>query len=230
MFCPWTSVTGMNLFPCGSLGSFSRKWRMLRASILTLHMTSSPSRTLVGDIYTQSLVAIIEQPIKTPPVTFYTFIVTMAICSVQTGKQHQHVEEWDEDWSNTCEEEAAQSLPSPRTCAEEKEGEPLTCDHLHALPLTSAHLILFSFEQSIADLNRSSNGGNSKRISLDSSHLDSSRDTDTGTPFSSPHCKTSKPASDTEDRWDSCSGITTWTWVKLKILYKNICKIAIWMF
>uniref|UniRef100_H2STE6 polynucleotide adenylyltransferase n=1 Tax=Takifugu rubripes TaxID=31033 RepID=H2STE6_TAKRU len=58
--------------------------------------------------------------------------------------------------------------------------------------------------QSIADLNRSSNGGSSKRISLDSSHLDSSRDTDTGTPFSSPPCKQSKPASDTEDRWDSC--------------------------
>lgn len=62
------------------------------------------------------------------------------------------------------------------------------------------------FEQSIADLNRSSNGGSSKRISLDSSHLDSSRDTDTGTPFSSPPCKLSKPASDTEDRWES-SGV-----------------------
>ncbi|TNM99769.1 hypothetical protein fugu_012802 [Takifugu bimaculatus] len=60
-------------------------------------------------------------------------------------------------------------------------------------------------KRSIADLNRSSNGGSSKRISLDSSHLDSSRDTDTGTPFSSPPCKQSKPASDTEDRWDSCS-------------------------
>lgn len=74
---------------------------------------------------------IIEQPIKTPPVTFCAFIVTVAICSVQTGKQHQHVEEWDEDRSNTCKEEAAQSLPSPRTCAEEEEGEPLTSAHLH---------------------------------------------------------------------------------------------------
>lgn len=63
----------------------------------------------------------------------------------------------------------------------------------------------FSSEQSIADLNRSSNGGSSKRISLDSSHLDSSRDTDTGTPFSSPPCKVSKPASDTEDRWGTQS-------------------------
>uniref|UniRef100_A0AAQ5XR08 Poly(A) polymerase n=1 Tax=Amphiprion ocellaris TaxID=80972 RepID=A0AAQ5XR08_AMPOC len=42
------------------------------------------------------------------------------------------------------------------------------------------------FLQSIAELNRSSNGGSSKRISLDSSHLDSSRDTDSGTPFTKP--------------------------------------------
>uniref|UniRef100_A0A8C5B8A2 polynucleotide adenylyltransferase n=1 Tax=Gadus morhua TaxID=8049 RepID=A0A8C5B8A2_GADMO len=41
-------------------------------------------------------------------------------------------------------------------------------------------------KRSIADLNRSSNGSSSKRLSLDSSHLDSSRDTDSGTPFSSP--------------------------------------------
>ncbi|KAG7229895.1 hypothetical protein INR49_009613 [Caranx melampygus] len=52
---------------------------------------------------------------------------------------------------------------------------------------------------SIAELNRSSNGGSSKRISLDSSHLDSSRDTDTGTPFSSPASKPTKPATDTDD-------------------------------
>ncbi|XP_068183829.1 poly(A) polymerase gamma isoform X2 [Antennarius striatus] len=57
-------------------------------------------------------------------------------------------------------------------------------------------------KRSIAELNRSSNGGSSKRISLDSSHLDSSRDTDSGTPFSSPTIKPSKPVSDTED---SCS-------------------------
>uniref|UniRef100_A0A3Q3WND6 polynucleotide adenylyltransferase n=1 Tax=Mola mola TaxID=94237 RepID=A0A3Q3WND6_MOLML len=54
-------------------------------------------------------------------------------------------------------------------------------------------------KRSIAELNRSSNGGSSKRISLDSSHLDSSRDTDSGTPFNSPTCKPSKPASDTDD-------------------------------
>ncbi|XP_044070040.1 poly(A) polymerase gamma [Siniperca chuatsi] len=54
-------------------------------------------------------------------------------------------------------------------------------------------------KRSIAELNRSSNGGSSKRISLDSSHLDSSRDTDSGTPFSSPTSKPSKPASDTDD-------------------------------
>uniref|UniRef100_A0AAQ4QAU0 polynucleotide adenylyltransferase n=1 Tax=Gasterosteus aculeatus aculeatus TaxID=481459 RepID=A0AAQ4QAU0_GASAC len=57
-------------------------------------------------------------------------------------------------------------------------------------------------KRSIAELNRSSNGGSSKRISLDSSHLDSSRDTDSGTPFTSPSSKPLKPASDTEDRYD----------------------------
>lgn len=54
-------------------------------------------------------------------------------------------------------------------------------------------------KRSIAELNRSSNGGSSKRLSLDSSHLDSSRDTDSGTPFSSPTSKPSKPVSDTDD-------------------------------
>lgn len=54
-------------------------------------------------------------------------------------------------------------------------------------------------KRSIAELNRSSNGGSSKRISLDNSHLDSSRDTDSGTPFNSPPSKPSKPTSDTED-------------------------------
>lgn len=54
-------------------------------------------------------------------------------------------------------------------------------------------------KRSIAELNRSSNGGSSKRFSLDNSHLDSSRDTDSGTPFNSPPSKTSKPASDTDD-------------------------------
>ncbi|XP_062286050.1 poly(A) polymerase gamma isoform X1 [Scomber scombrus] len=54
-------------------------------------------------------------------------------------------------------------------------------------------------EVSIAELNRSSNGGSSKRMSLDSSHLDSSRDTDSGTPICSPASKPSKPTSDTDD-------------------------------
>uniref|UniRef100_A0A6Q2ZC73 polynucleotide adenylyltransferase n=1 Tax=Esox lucius TaxID=8010 RepID=A0A6Q2ZC73_ESOLU len=41
-------------------------------------------------------------------------------------------------------------------------------------------------KRSLAELSRSSNGGGSKRSSLDGSHLDSSRDTDPGTPFTSP--------------------------------------------
>uniref|UniRef100_A0A8C5DVU5 Poly(A) polymerase n=1 Tax=Gouania willdenowi TaxID=441366 RepID=A0A8C5DVU5_GOUWI len=49
------------------------------------------------------------------------------------------------------------------------------------------------------ELNRSSNGGSSKRICLDNSQLDTSRDTDSGTPFSSPVSEPSKPASDTDD-------------------------------
>uniref|UniRef100_A0A8K9WT18 polynucleotide adenylyltransferase n=1 Tax=Oncorhynchus mykiss TaxID=8022 RepID=A0A8K9WT18_ONCMY len=59
-------------------------------------------------------------------------------------------------------------------------------------------------KRSIVELNRNSNGGSSKRSSLDGSQLDSSRDTDSGTPFSSPTsvCKPSRPAaSDTDDRW-----------------------------
>uniref|UniRef100_A0A3P9CR24 polynucleotide adenylyltransferase n=1 Tax=Maylandia zebra TaxID=106582 RepID=A0A3P9CR24_9CICH len=60
-------------------------------------------------------------------------------------------------------------------------------------------------KRSIAELNRSSNGGSSKRLSLDSSHLDSSRDTDSGTPFNSPPSKPSKPTSDTDDRKCYCA-------------------------
>uniref|UniRef100_A0A673LMK1 polynucleotide adenylyltransferase n=1 Tax=Sinocyclocheilus rhinocerous TaxID=307959 RepID=A0A673LMK1_9TELE len=41
-------------------------------------------------------------------------------------------------------------------------------------------------KKSLGEINRSSNGGGSKRCSLDGSQLDSSRDTDIGTPFSSP--------------------------------------------
>ncbi|XP_045072512.1 poly(A) polymerase gamma isoform X1 [Coregonus clupeaformis] len=57
-------------------------------------------------------------------------------------------------------------------------------------------------KRSIVELNRSANSGGSKRSSLDGSQLDSSRDTDSGTPFSSPNpvCKPSRPAaSDTDD-------------------------------
>lgn len=71
----------------------------------------------------------------------------------------------------------------------------LCLSFLLLLPILPSFLL-----QSIAELNRSSNGGSSKRLSLDSSHLDSSRDTDSGTPFNSPTSKPSKPASDTDDR------------------------------
>lgn len=54
-------------------------------------------------------------------------------------------------------------------------------------------------KRSIAELNRSSNGGNPKRLSLDSSHLDSSTNTDSGTPICSPLNKLAKPTPDTDD-------------------------------
>ncbi|CAN9499575.1 unnamed protein product [Ophioblennius macclurei] len=54
-------------------------------------------------------------------------------------------------------------------------------------------------KRSIAELNRSSNGGNPKRMSLDNSVLDTSRDTDSGTPFSSPTSEPCKPVSDMDD-------------------------------
>ncbi|KAJ0004900.1 hypothetical protein NQD34_011114 [Periophthalmus magnuspinnatus] len=54
-------------------------------------------------------------------------------------------------------------------------------------------------KRSIAELNRSSNGGSSKRISLDSSHLDSSTNTDSGTPICSPASKPLKPTSETDE-------------------------------
>lgn len=55
-------------------------------------------------------------------------------------------------------------------------------------------------KRSIAELNRSSNGGSSKRPSLDSSHLDSSTNTDSGTPISSPLAKPlAKPSTDMDD-------------------------------
>ncbi|KAB1266830.1 Poly polymerase gamma [Camelus dromedarius] len=49
------------------------------------------------------------------------------------------------------------------------------------------------FQQSLSDVSRSSSGPQSKRSSLDGSCLDSSRDTDNGTPFNSP-VSASKPA------------------------------------
>lgn len=56
-------------------------------------------------------------------------------------------------------------------------------------------------KKSLGDINRSSNGGGSKRCSLDGSQLDSSRDTDIGTPFSSPTPVSNpcQPASTPED-------------------------------
>ncbi|KAM3863141.1 poly(A) polymerase gamma [Diretmus argenteus] len=61
-------------------------------------------------------------------------------------------------------------------------------------------------KRSIAELNRSSNGGSSKRVSLDSSHLDSSRDTDSGTPFNSP-TPTSKPSKPSAADMDDSIGL-----------------------
>uniref|UniRef100_A0A673Z869 polynucleotide adenylyltransferase n=1 Tax=Salmo trutta TaxID=8032 RepID=A0A673Z869_SALTR len=66
-------------------------------------------------------------------------------------------------------------------------------------------------KRSIVELNRNSNGGSSKRSSLDGSQLDSSRDSDSGTPFSSPSsvCKPSRPAaSDTNDRTNQEQGLS----------------------
>uniref|UniRef100_A0A8C1JFS5 polynucleotide adenylyltransferase n=1 Tax=Cyprinus carpio TaxID=7962 RepID=A0A8C1JFS5_CYPCA len=56
-------------------------------------------------------------------------------------------------------------------------------------------------KKSLGEINRSSNGGGSKRCSLEGSQLDSSRDTDIGTPFSSPIpvSKPCQPVSTPED-------------------------------
>uniref|UniRef100_A0A8C9XTH7 Poly(A) polymerase n=1 Tax=Sander lucioperca TaxID=283035 RepID=A0A8C9XTH7_SANLU len=82
-------------------------------------------------------------------------------------------------------------------------------------------------KRSIAELNRSSNGGSSKRISLDSSHLDSSRDTDSGTPFTSPASKPSKPTSDTEDRYDAPLDFYSYSMIFNKasecVVIHNVC-------
>lgn len=63
--------------------------------------------------------------------------------------------------------------------------------HLHFEILKAFPL----FQQSLSDVTRSSSGPQSKRSSLDSNCLDSSRDTDNETPFNSPVSanKPSKP-------------------------------------
>ncbi|KAA0717975.1 Poly(A) polymerase gamma [Triplophysa tibetana] len=83
-----------------------------------------------------------------------------------------------------------------------KEGMTIEATHVkkkqlhHYLP---PELVQRKKKQSLGDINRSSNGGGSKRCSLDGSHLDSS--TDTGTPFSSPTpvSKPCQPVSTPED-------------------------------
>lgn len=70
-----------------------------------------------------------------------------------------------------------------------KDGMTIEATHVRKKQLHQylpAELVHRGKKKSLGDLNRSSNGGNSKRCSLDGSQLDSSRDTDTGTPFSSP--------------------------------------------
>ncbi|XP_053477466.1 poly(A) polymerase gamma isoform X3 [Ictalurus furcatus] len=70
-----------------------------------------------------------------------------------------------------------------------KEGMTIEATHVRKKQLHQylpAELVHRGKKKSSGDLNRSSNGGGSKRCSLDGSQLDSSRDTDTGTPFSSP--------------------------------------------
>uniref|UniRef100_A0A4W4GN58 polynucleotide adenylyltransferase n=1 Tax=Electrophorus electricus TaxID=8005 RepID=A0A4W4GN58_ELEEL len=70
-----------------------------------------------------------------------------------------------------------------------KEGMTIEATHVRKKQLHQylpSELVHRGKKKSLGDLNRSSNGGGSKRCSLDNSQLDSSRDTDTGTPFSSP--------------------------------------------
>ena len=143
----------------------------------------------------------------------------MVPCSVQTSQQHQHAEGWDEDRGNTREEEAAPPVSSSWVGAEEEEGEiTVLTTIIYWSEFTwknlLTHLPNIPSLQSIVELNRSSNGGSgSKRLSLDNSHLDSSRDTDSGTPFSSPSpiqpvSKAPKLTSDSEDRYQTPSGGT----------------------
>uniref|UniRef100_A0A8B9LST6 polynucleotide adenylyltransferase n=1 Tax=Astyanax mexicanus TaxID=7994 RepID=A0A8B9LST6_ASTMX len=70
-----------------------------------------------------------------------------------------------------------------------KDGMTIEATHVKKKQLHQylpAELVHKSKKKSLGDLNRSSSGGGSKRCSLDGSQLDSSRDTDSGTPFSSP--------------------------------------------
>nr|KAF6430018.1 poly(A) polymerase gamma [Molossus molossus] len=77
-----------------------------------------------------------------------------------------------------------------------KEGMKIEATHVkkkqlhHYLP---AEILQKKKKQSLSDVSRSSSGIQSKRSSLDSSCLDSSRDTDNGTPFNSP-VTTNKPS------------------------------------
>ncbi|KAF7710384.1 hypothetical protein HF521_009256 [Silurus meridionalis] len=85
-----------------------------------------------------------------------------------------------------------------------KDGMTIEATHVKKKQLHQylpAELVHRGKKKSLGDLNRSSNGGGSKRCSLDGSQLDSSRDTDTGTPFSSPTpiSKSFKSASTPDD-------------------------------
>lgn len=78
-----------------------------------------------------------------------------------------------------------------------KEGMKIEATHVkkkqlhHYLP---AEILQKKKKQSLSDVSRSSSGLQSKRSSLDSSCLDSSRDTDNGTPFNSPASKSDSPS------------------------------------
>ncbi|XP_062850860.1 poly(A) polymerase gamma [Trichomycterus rosablanca] len=85
-----------------------------------------------------------------------------------------------------------------------KDGMTIEATHVRKKQLHQylpADLVHRGKKKSLGDLNRSSNSSGSKRCSLDGSQLDSSRDTDSGTPFSSPTptSKGSKLVSTPED-------------------------------
>uniref|UniRef100_A0A2K5CXT4 polynucleotide adenylyltransferase n=1 Tax=Aotus nancymaae TaxID=37293 RepID=A0A2K5CXT4_AOTNA len=78
-----------------------------------------------------------------------------------------------------------------------KEGMKIEATHVkkkqlhHYLP---AEILQKKKKQNLSDVSRSLGGLQSKRSSLDSSCLDSSRDTDNGTPFNSPASKSDSPS------------------------------------